>query len=507
MMSEFITEKRKEYMERVAADPMGPLPRPERSYSYDVIVCGGGTSGVAAAIAAARGGAKVLLIERNGTLGGQMNVSGPPGFSYAYLYNARGERVIDGFIGETHRRLMEMGHARPTDMNPYRSGADYIFSYVDPEWWGLLMFQMMAEEGVTLLLHSLVVDVIRNGNDVNGVVVENAEGRVYFEAKVVIECTGEGDIAVRAGCDYELLSREDSEPQSICFTMDGVDWDQVLDYLTKHPDQLVPRGDPTRTDEERYELIRNIKDIGDFGDMLGFFDIMKLAKENKEWHDFAGMGFFLAPRPDVGHFQAHFQHSAQVPGIWSCDPWDLSYAEQECRRQVVIAANAFKKYVPGFQNAYITRVGMELRLREGRRIMGDYILAKEDVANGQRFYDCIGKNTFAAGAVHVATNETIAASKNGIAVVPDRGTYDMPYRMLVPKKIENLLIAGKHVSAERATYQRFLQETMVTGQAAGAAAALCVKHNVTPRQLEAENYVKELQDVLRAQGVILEGVH
>jgi hypothetical protein len=483
------------------------VKRMERSYKYDVIVCGGGTSGVSAAIAAARGGAKTLLIERLGTLGGQMNVSGPPGFSYAYLYNDRGERIIDGFIGETHRRLLEEKHARPTDMNEYRSGSNYIFSFVDPEWWGLLMFQMMEEAGVTLLLHSLVVDVIRNGNEVTGVVVENAEGRVYFEAKVVIECTGEGDIAVRAGCDYELLSREDSEPQSVCFTMDGVDWDKVLQYIKAHPDQLVPRGDAKRTPEERYELIRNVKDIGELGDMLGFFDIMKEAKENGDWHEYAGMGFFLAPRPDADHFQAHFQHSAQVPNIWSCDPWDLSYAEQECRRQIVMAIKAFKKYVPGFENAYLTKVGMELRLREGRRIMGDHVLSRDDVATGRRFYDCIGKNSFAAGAVHVATNETIAASKDGVVAPPDGGTYDMPYRMLVPRKIENLLIAGKHVSAERAAYQRFLQETMVTGQAAGAAAALCVKLGVTPRQLEDEKYIKQLQEILKSQGVILDGVH
>ena len=137
-----------------------------------------------------------------------------------------------------------------------------------------------------------------------------------------------------------------------------------------------------------------------------------------------------------------------------------------------MAIKAFKKYVPGFENAYLTKVGMELRLREGRRIMGDHVLSRDDVATGRRFYDCIGKNSFAAGAVHVATNETIAASKDGVVAPPDGGTYDMPYRMLVPRKIENLLIAGKHVSAERAAYQRFLQETMVTGQAAGAAAAL-----------------------------------
>jgi hypothetical protein len=138
--------------------------------------------------------------------------------------------------------------------------------------------------------------------------------------------------------------------------------------------------------------------------------------------------------------------------------------------------------------------------------MGDYVLKTEDVGRGARFYDCIGKNNFAAGGVHVADTRTLASSKLGGAIVPDGGSYDMPYRMLVPRKIENLLIAGKHVSAERPAYQRFLQETMVTGQAAGAAAGLCVKFGVTPRQLEEEKYVKELQDVLRSQGVILEGV-
>ncbi len=472
-----------------------------------MIVCGGGTSGVAAAIASARVGAKTLLIERLGALGGQMNVFGPPGFSYAYLYNARGERVIDGIIGETHERLLKEGHARPTDMNEYRKGSDYIFSFVDPEWWGLLIFEMMTENGVNLLLHSLVVDVIKNGNDVHGVVVENAAGRQYFEAKVVVECTGEGDIAVRAGCEYELLPREENEPHTVCFTLDGINWDETLAYIKAHPDQIAPRGDSNRTPEERYELIRKVKDIGELGDMLGFYDIMNEAIKNGDWHPYAGMGFFIAPKPDGNRILAHCQHSAQVPNLWSCDPWDLTYGEVENRRQIKIAVNAFRKYMPGFQNAYISKIGTEMRLRDGRRIMGDYVLGWDDVAEGRRHYDCIGKSTFSAGAVHVADNRTIAASKRGTVQPPDGGTYDLPYRILVPRKIENLLVAGKHVSAERCAYQRFLQETMVTGQAAGAAAALCVKKGVTPRQLEDAKCIKELQDILRGQRVILDGVH
>ena len=478
-----------------------------RDYKYDVIVCGGGTSGCAAAITAARGGAKTLLIERLGALGGQMNVSGPPGFSYAYRYNEAGELVIDGIIGETHDRLLAEGHARPTDMNEFRSGSDYIFSFVDPEWWGLMIFEMMVENNVQLLLHSLVVDVIKNGNNVHGVVVENAAGREYFEAKVVIECTGEGDIAVRAGCDYELLPRDQNEPHTVCFTLDGINWDETLAYIKAHPDQIVPRGDPDRTPEERYELIRNVKDISELGDMLGFFELLNEALENGDWHPYSGMGFFIGPKPSGNVIQAHCQHSAQVGNLWSCDPWDLTYGEIENRRQIKIAVNGFRKYMPGFQNAFITKMGVEMRLRDGRRIMGDYVLGWDDVAEGRRHYDCIGKSTFSAGAVHVADNRTIAAGDNrGTVKPPNRGTYDLPYRMLVPRKIENLLIAGKHVSADRCAYQRFLQETMVSGQAAGAAAALCVKLGVTPRQLEDEKYIKQLQDILLSQRVILDGV-
>ena len=479
-----------------------------RGYKYDVIICGGGTSGCAAAIAAARGGAKTLLIERLGSLGGQMNVSGPPGFSYAYRYNERGEMVIDGIIGETHDRLLAEGNARPTDMNDFRSGSDYIFSFVDPEWWGIMIFDMMVENNVQLLLHSLVVDVIKSGDGVHGVIVENAAGREFFEAKVVIECTGEGDIAVRAGCDFELLPRDENEPHTVCFTLDGINWDETLAYIKAHPDQIIPRGDPARTPEERYELIRNVGDIGELGDMLGFFEIMDKALANGDWHPFAGMGFFIGPKPSGNVLQAHCQHSAQVGKLWSCDPWDLTYGEIENRRQIRIAVNGFRKYMPGFQNAYITKMGLEMRLRDGRRVMGDYVLGWDDVAEGRKHYDCIGKSTFSAGAVHVADNRTIAAGDNrGTVKPPDGGSYDLPYRMLVPRKIENLLIAGKHVSADRCAYQRFLQETMVSGQAAGAAAALCVKLGVTPRQLEDEQYIKQLQDILRSQRVILDGVH
>jgi hypothetical protein len=474
--------------------------------AYDVVVVGGGTSGVAAAIAAARTGGKTIVIERVGALGGQFNVSGPPGFAYANLYNERHERIIGGIITETHERLLKEGHAIP-HMEPDFRGW-YTFAYVDPDWWGLLIFEMMRENNVKLLLHSLAVDVVKEGKAVQGVVVENVSGRQTILGKVIIDCTGEGEIAARAGAPFELPPKDRMEPHSLAFTADGVDWDKVLAYIKSHPEEFeferfldhYPRK---WTYDELVERIRKIDDIAEFGEIMGYRSIKKKGLETGEWHGSSGIGFFLIPR-EGGVIQAHFQHSSQVGNCDATSVEDLTYAEIECRRQIVIAWKFIKKYLPGFENAYITRVCPELRIREGRRIMGDYVLKREDVVEERKFKDVIGKSAFPAGAVHVVGPDTLATMSP-----PDRprtgGSHDIPYRCLVPREIENLLVAGKAVSAERAAYQRFLMQTMVTGQAAGVAAALCAKKNITPRMLEED--VSELQRILVEQGAILTGTH
>ncbi|MFZ3070428.1 MAG: FAD-dependent oxidoreductase [Anaerolineaceae bacterium] len=481
----------------------------EKKFDYDVIVCGGGTAGVAAAIASARVGASTLLIERLGALGGQMNVSGPPGFAYARLFNNFGEQIIGGIIEETHARLLAEGHAEPHNKFIYRKYSSYSFSYIDPEWWGLLIYDMMVENNVDLLLHSLVVDVVKEGDRVTGVVVENANGRLTFNAKVVIECTGEGDIAARAGCECEEIAREEIQPHSLAFTADGVDWDKVLAFVHEHSEEVrtiqaerLPEG-KKRPPEDSQEMIKRMNDPLDFGEIMGFPSLVKMGRETGEWHEYSGIGFFMTPKGN-GVVEAHFQHSAQIPKLMSYDAWDLTAAEVELRRQIRIAFTFFKKHFPGFENAYIVKICPEVRLRDGRRVVGDYMLTTEDIRDSARFYDVIGLNSMVSGGHHVASNETLTTTSTPNAV---GGSNDIPYRVLVPKKIENLLVAGKHVSATRDAYMRFLMQTMVTGQAAGAAAALCVKKGVTPRELEAPEHIKELQEILLSQGVILGGVH
>jgi hypothetical protein len=150
---------------------------------------------------------------------------------------------------------------------------------------------------------------------------------------------------------------------------------------------------------------------------------------------------------------------------------------------------------------------MELRLREGPRIVGDYVLTREDVGAARIFNDTIGKSSFKAGAYHVSSMDTLSttlsSTKQGSDVTAPKGggSYDIPYRCLVPKKIENLLAAGKCVSTDRPAYLRYVHQTMITGQAAGVAAALCARDGITPRQLEKD--VAELQKILISQGAVL----
>ena len=300
---------------------------------YDVVVAGGGTSGVAAAISSARAGANTLLVERLGALGGQMNVSGPPGFSYAHMFNARYEQVIGGIMEETHARLLKEGHALPHLKPDFRAG--YSFSYVDPDWWGLLMFEMMQENSVHLLLHSLAVDVLKQGDAVRGVIVENTSGRQLILGKVIIDCTGEGDISVRAGAPFEQLPKEQLQPHTLSFTVDGVDWDKVLKYIKENLKDFTFNTTPylNWTEEQVHERIKQVGDIAEIGEQMGWISLRDKAMAKGEWHGQSGVGFFLIPR-EGGVIQAHFQHSNHVSNIDPTDARDLTYGEIEARRQI-----------------------------------------------------------------------------------------------------------------------------------------------------------------------------
>jgi hypothetical protein len=472
--------------------------------SYDVVVCGGGTSGVTAAVAAARTGAKTLLIERTGQLGGQLNFSGPPGFAFAYLFNGRHEQVIAGFAEETHERLLEMGHALPHQLLDYRSS--YVFSYVDPDWWGLLVYEILTEVKAEMMLHSLVVDVIREDNLVKGVVVEHPSGRSIVLAKVVIDATGDGEVCYQAGAQYEIESKDVLEPSTVAFTADGVDWDKALKYIQDNvKDFLFEQGgyeERGYTRGQMEEFVLKAKSILEICEVMGYISLRDQGLKTGEWHGQSGVGFFLMPKG--GKILAHFQHSSHVGKADCTQVRDITHVEIEARRQDVIAFNFFKKYVPGFENAYISRVCPEARVRETRRIMGDYKIMPDDILQARKFKDVIGKSPFSTGAKHSVGGSAIINLPGG-GKPKDNGSHDIPYRALVPLGLEGILVSGKAISTDRACHHRFLMETIVTGQGAGVAAGLAAKKGITPRELERD--VTELQNILQKQGAILYGTY
>jgi len=490
---------------------------------YDVVVVGGGISGVSAAIASARAGANTILIERFGALGGMMNVSGPPGWAFSHLWNDHGEQIVAGILEETHHRLEKEGHALPY---PKPEDRDFFNSYafVDPDWWGLMIFEMMTENNVNLLLHSLAVDVLKEGDNVKGVVVENTSGRMAVMGKVIIEATGEGDIAIRAGVPFTKVDRtkEEIDPPSITFHMDGVDWDKVTAYVKENLKEFMADNSfglkPTPHEEairERIsEQLKNCKSIIDLvkAGTLGTLTFHKFTREaldNGELPPYGvDLGFFFTPR-EGGHIQPIFQHSAQVPDCDATDVRELSAGEVETRRQVVIALKAAKKYLPGFENAYFARLTSYMRTREGRHMIGDYQMTSEDVAESRKFKDVIGKGampTQTGGPFHSAAHpgESMNIDPNRKRWTPkDGGSYDIPYRSLVPKNVENMLITGKLMSTTEDFKRDLLPDNMVYGQAAGVAAAVCAKKGITPRKLEDD--ISELQEILVKQGAILYG--
>lgn len=485
--------------------------------SYDVVVVGGGASGSAAALEAARNGASVCLIEINGGVGGMLNIVGPPGWAFDHGYNNAGERIHGGIVKELWEDCLALDCAMPEGKPEDRSM--FTQNYIDIDYAGILLFEKLRNAGVHFLLHTMAVDVLKEDDTVRGVIVENTSGRMVVMGKIIIEASGEGDIGAKAGVPFNVIDKahEEIDPPSITFHMDGVDWKKVTEYYKSNPDQFIPEFAIGREDAYADMIARrmaalkecdSIIDLVRAGivDQIDYRALTMEALHNGDLHPYGDLGHFFTPR-QFGVVQAAFQHTAQA---FNCDTTDIteySAGEAETRRQVAIAIKAIQKYLPGYDKAYLTRITSSMRTREGRHFVGDYTMVGDEVTNCAKFDDVIAKCTMIAqtGPFHSAATPGTAMNIQPRAVwqCEGGGSYDIPYRCLVPKNVEGMLITGKCMSMSLDFKRDQLPDNMLWGQAAGAAAALCVKNNISPREMEKD--VSELQAVLKAHGAILDG--
>jgi hypothetical protein len=458
---------------------------------YDVVVVGGGTAGAIAGIAAARTGARTLLVEQYGNLGGVLTL----GMSLKGINDGEGHKALGGIGEELIERARAFNGATPVQAHP-RHGS---IMGQDPEALKLKLIEMVKQSGLSLLLHSFVVDAQLDGRRIQGIRVANKAGLELIPARCFVDCTGDGDLAARAGAEFVYGREGDgrAQPVSAIFRVGGVDLDKTWAYLEAHPEDFeTPEG--YNGDEYSVEKFRAKPGVG----VAGFRSLIRKAR---------AAGDYTIPRDDMGFNPFPDRREVtinitRVHDIDGTDPDDLTRAEVESQMQILEGLRFLRKYVPGFEGCYVVSSPFQVGIRETRHIKGGYVLTKGDVVTGRDFDDQVARGAYPLD-IHDVSEKT---SQKANGKVHGGGTdlskidrsYGIPARCLVPTGIENLVVAGRAISATHAAAAsaRGQPVCMATGHAAGTMAALAALKGQAPAALD----VRELQSVLTSQNAVIE---
>lgn len=455
---------------------------------YDVIVCGGGPSGFIAAIAAGRAGAKTLLIERYGFIGGMPTSAwlGP-----ISPFHFGDERVIAGIPQEFVERMVasggSTGHLRTT--NPHGSGA-YLCFY-DREHYKWNAIQMLQEAGVSILLHSFVSDARVDDGKITAVEVTNKSGKTIIETSVVVDATGDGDVAALAGAEYTVGNGVDgtAQPGTLMFDMGGVDTDRLKAYMDAH--------------REDFEWASELVALDPFSPTLqqqhfvgqGFLDLVARGMADDELYLGRDSILFLTTvHPGVVHF-----NSTRIAGVDGTSAESLSAAEIDARKQVMSLSAFLIAHIPGFEKAYLQGTGAQVGIRESRHILGEYVITGEDVLHGRKFDDVVARGYFPVDIHNLKGKEGYQGG--GVWADPE-DSYDIPMRTLIPRQIDGLVIAGRAISATHEAHGSLRTQggAMGIGHAAGALAARAARHGGVARAVpysEVESVLLEQKASLR----------
>ncbi len=453
---------------------------------YDVLVVGGGNAGCAAAVAAARHGARTLLVERYGFLGGTATAAmvGP-----WMTFHSGSKRIVGGIAQEIVERLQRMGGS-PGHL--YDS-SDYVATITpfDPEIHKALLFEMTREAGVDLLLHAYFLrSVMRPSmpegspvpqNDiVQGAVFATVGGEREYRARCCIDATADAYVAASAGVETQQGDeRGRVQPASLMFRLSHVDLSKTATYVRMHPDQM-------RTSLKAHERTAPALTA-----VAGLYDLWHAALEDGSIDiPREVVSFFITPYPDEVSV-----NMTRVTDIDPLDPDDLTRAEVEARGQVMQLLAFFRSRVPGFEDARIAATATQIGIRESRRIVGEYTLTAQDVLGARRFPDGIARSAYPID-IHNPSGTGTQTKR-----LPEGQSYEVPYRCLVPARVDGLLVAGRCISTthEALASTRLTPTVMTLGQAAGTAAVIAVRSGVRLREVPAQ----QLREELIADGVVL----
>jgi len=442
----------------------------------DVLVVGGGPAGVCAALASARNGAGTLLVEQYGFLFGMATAALVPHFNG--VANPQGELVVKGILDEIVQRLEREGGGVGYLTYPYW-GVDVPY---DTEILKMVALEMLQEEGVKILFHTFASDAIVHDDYVRGIAIQNKSGRSIILAKRLIDCTGDADVATAAGVPFKKGREKDGLMMgtSFQFMLHNVDLEKVAEFVKGQPPSPIRFVTGVKLDQTKESYVRIVGDIPEEAkrdlDLPKDFDKFYLESIRD------GMAI-------VGH--------PHVVGIDPTNARDLTRAQIEGRRRVYLFAEVLRRYVPGFERSYVAYIPPSIGIRESRRIVGRYVLTEEDVMSGRDFEDSVARGAYPID-LHGLTEDMKFFERFEFIKAP---YYHIPYRCMVPVNRENLLVAGRSISADRSAFGslRIMPVCMALGQAAGTAAALSLKSDVDISKVD----VKELRNTLKDQGALI----
>lgn len=408
---------------------------------YDVIVAGSGPAGMAAAVAAGRQGMKVLVLEALGDVGG-ISTTG----------------MMSHWTGRCGSKIYHEILQRQADKNAFQNGKAAI--QIDPEILKNVYYEMLEEVHADLLLYTFVCGVIMDGTTVRGVIVENKSGRAAYTAKVTIDCTGDGDVAVFSGAEYFLGRETDGlmQPATIMFKVGGVDYDRAI----------FPGSFETTVQTEKGE-------------------IQALALE-KLPHPAGHVLLYKSTLPGIVTI-----NMTNCTGIDGTKAEDLTRAELVCRSQMGPIVEFLREYAPGYENCYIISAASLIGIRETRHFKGVQTITEEDILTARQFEDYVVQDAWFNFDVHNMTGASLDKTGSQKNFHQSKG-YTIPYGCMVPEKIDGLLLSGRNISGTHMAHSNFrvMPICVGIGEADGLAAAIAVKTNRNLRDVEA----KEIQAYL-----------
>ncbi len=419
----------------------------------EVLVAGGGPAGVGAALAAARVGAKTLLLEKSNAVGGMATAG-----MMSHWSGARQSPLLHEIIDRM---------CQSVSLPPERE----IVSEYDEKWCishecqKTALAELLAESAVEVQLHTWVVGVIKEGDRVCGVITESKSGREVILAQVVIDATGDGDLAAKAGVEYILGREEDNccQPVTLMFRIGGVDYTRAIFPGSFESYLDIPKG-----------------------------EVQALGKT----HLPAPAGHVLLYRTRLpGEVCVNMTNVTNVDGT---DVRQLSQAEFVCRQQMDAIVLFLREFVPGYEKCYLVAAAENVGVRETRHCQGVYTITAEDILAARVFEDWIATRNYFNFDIHSLVGPGL--DKNGVQKhFKSKGTYTIPYRACLPQKVDGLLLSGRNISGTHLAHSNFrvMGICLSIGQGVGVAAAVAVKRQILPRDVD----IKEVQQILLAGGV------